>query len=139
MSKQSVEREAVSDFGILRGGKSGPFGRRWRLRTLKTRLAIALGGREGYVVGRAGVHNGNSGLTAQTGLPFPEFATTLLLRLWRPDKFDRYPETLVVLPPDEHSDVNSARPEMQDVIAVGVDGEPVVSINIFAVRCEAGE
>ena len=61
MSEESVEREAGSCFVILRSGKTGPFRPRWKLRTLKTRLAIAFGGGQVYVVGRAGVHNGNSG------------------------------------------------------------------------------
>jgi hypothetical protein len=63
VSEESVDREAVSDFGILNAGEIGPFRPRWKLRMLKTRLAIAFGGGQLYVVGRVGVHNGNSGLT----------------------------------------------------------------------------
>jgi len=43
------------------GADSGPFCQRWRLRTTETRLAIVFGGGQVYVVGRAGVHYGNSG------------------------------------------------------------------------------
>jgi len=50
VSKASVERGAVSDFGILRSGKSGGFGWRWRLRTVKTRLTLAFRGGQAYVV-----------------------------------------------------------------------------------------
>jgi hypothetical protein len=57
----SVERQAVSGFGILRSCKTGPFRRRRRLRTLRARLAIAFRGGQVYVVGQAGVDNGNSG------------------------------------------------------------------------------
>jgi len=39
---ESVEREAVSELAILRSVKTGPFCRRWRLRTLRSRQAIAL-------------------------------------------------------------------------------------------------
>jgi len=49
VSKASVERGAVSDFGILRSGKSGGFRWRWRLRTLKTRLTLAFRGGQAYV------------------------------------------------------------------------------------------
>jgi hypothetical protein len=62
VSEESVERETGSGFGVLRSGKTGPFRPRWRLRTVKTRLAIAFGGGQMYVVGRAGVDDGNSGL-----------------------------------------------------------------------------
>ncbi len=44
VSKESVERHAVSELRILRSGKSGPFRPRWRRRTLKTRLAIVVRG-----------------------------------------------------------------------------------------------
>jgi len=43
VSQESVEREAGSCFVILRSGKTGPFRGRWKLRILKTRLAIAFG------------------------------------------------------------------------------------------------
>jgi len=42
-------REAVSDFGILRSGKSGGFRWRWRLRTVKTRLTLACRGGQAYI------------------------------------------------------------------------------------------
>jgi len=48
VSKASVERGAVSDFGILRSGKSGGFRWRWRLRTVKTRLTLAVRGSQAY-------------------------------------------------------------------------------------------
>jgi hypothetical protein len=41
VSEESFEETAVWGFGIVRGTKIGPFRRRWRLRTLKTRLIIA--------------------------------------------------------------------------------------------------
>jgi hypothetical protein len=59
VSEESVERKAGSCFVILRSGKTGAFRPRWKLRTLKTRLAIAFGGGQVYVIGRAAVHNGN--------------------------------------------------------------------------------
>ncbi len=61
VSRESVERDGGSCLVILRSGKTGPFRGRWRLRTLKTRLTISFGSDRVYVVGRAGVHNGNSG------------------------------------------------------------------------------
>ena len=67
MSEESVEREAGSCFVIHRSGKTGPFRPRWKHPTLKTRLAIACGGGQAYIVGRAGVHNGNSGLSEPKG------------------------------------------------------------------------
>jgi len=42
VSEESLGRAAVSGLGILSSGKTGPFRGRWRHRTLKTRLAIAL-------------------------------------------------------------------------------------------------
>jgi hypothetical protein len=62
MSKVSNEREDGLGFGVLGSGKTGPFGPGWELRAVKTRLAIAIRGGQAYVVGRTGVHNGNSGL-----------------------------------------------------------------------------
>jgi hypothetical protein len=62
VSEKSVAREAVSDFGILKSGKSGPFGRRRRLRILKIRLAIALRSSKGYIARQSRSQNGNSGL-----------------------------------------------------------------------------
>ena len=53
MSKASVERGAVSDFGIPRSGKSGGFRWRWRLRTVKTRLTLAFRDGQAYVVARS--------------------------------------------------------------------------------------
>ena len=87
MSEASVEREAGSGFGVLSSAEfvhfkpcgfsfgnhrkaaeflgcetlRPPFRPRWKLRTVKTRLAIAFGGGQVYVVGRAAVDNGNSG------------------------------------------------------------------------------
>jgi len=60
--EESVEREAGSAFGVLRSGKTGPFRPRWELRTVKARLAIALGGGQVYVAGRPRIERGNSGL-----------------------------------------------------------------------------
>jgi hypothetical protein len=60
--EKSIAREAVSGFGILSAGGIGAFRVRWKLRMLKTRLAIAFGGGQLYVVGGVGVHKGNSGL-----------------------------------------------------------------------------
>ena len=62
MSGESVEREAVSGFGIVRSDRTCLFPERWRQRTLKTRLAIALRSGYGYVTGRPRPDNGNSGL-----------------------------------------------------------------------------
>jgi len=61
VSEEWVERETGSCLVILRSGKTGPFRPRWKHPTLKTRLAIAVGGGQAYIVGRAGVHSGNSG------------------------------------------------------------------------------
>ncbi len=58
MKEESVDREAVSDLGILYSGEIGPFRPRWKLRRLRIWLAIALGAAQVYVVGRAGVRKG---------------------------------------------------------------------------------
>ena len=50
MSKASVERGAVSDFGNLRSDKRGGFRWRRRLRTVKTRLTLAFRGGQTYTV-----------------------------------------------------------------------------------------
>jgi hypothetical protein len=44
VSEESVERGADSCLVVLRSAKAGPFRSRWKLPTLKTRLAIAYGG-----------------------------------------------------------------------------------------------
>jgi hypothetical protein len=61
VSEQSGERGAGSCLVILIRGKAGPFRPRWKLPTLKTRLAIVWAGGQLYNLGLAGVHNGNSG------------------------------------------------------------------------------
>jgi hypothetical protein len=60
--EESVERGPDSLLAILRSGKTGPIRWRWKLPTLKTRLAIACGGGLIYDVAWLGVHNGNSRL-----------------------------------------------------------------------------
>jgi hypothetical protein len=62
VSEESGERGADSYLVILRSGKTGPFRSRWKLPTLKTRLAIEWGGGRRYNVARVGVHIGDSGL-----------------------------------------------------------------------------
>jgi hypothetical protein len=62
VSETSVGEAITPDFGTFKRGRAGPFRGRWRRRASKTRLAIAFGGGQAYVVGRGGVHNGNSGL-----------------------------------------------------------------------------
>jgi hypothetical protein len=61
VSEKSGERGVDSGLVILRSGKTGPFRSRWKLPTLKTRLAIACGGGQLYDVGQTRVHNGNFG------------------------------------------------------------------------------
>ena len=56
-----VERGAVAFFGALARGTNGTFrGPREHL-ALQTRLTIALGGAQEYLLGRRKVDNGNSG------------------------------------------------------------------------------
>ena len=61
VSEQSCERGAGSCLVILIRGKDGPFRSRWKLPTLKTRLAIVWAGGRLYNLGLVGVRNGNSG------------------------------------------------------------------------------
>lgn len=78
MSEESLEREAVSGFGILRACKTGPLRPRWKLRALKPRLTIAFGVGQAYAHGRPRIEKENSGLAvclqrlmAPAGCPRP--------------------------------------------------------------------
>ena len=61
MSQTRVERGAVASLGVLARGTNGTFrGPRGHL-ALQTRLTVALGVGQEYLLGRRKVDNGNSG------------------------------------------------------------------------------
>ena len=59
-----------------------PFAPGWKLRTLKSRLSIAFGDSQVYVVGRAGVHNGNSGQNRRSKRGFLELFLIVRRHPW---------------------------------------------------------
>jgi hypothetical protein len=54
VSEGRVEGGPVSSFGILRRGKTGPFRSLWKHLALHTRLTVAFGAGQPYVIGLAG-------------------------------------------------------------------------------------
>jgi hypothetical protein len=54
VSEARVEREAVAAFGVLARATDGPFRGQRKHLALQTRVTIAFGGGQAYVVGRAG-------------------------------------------------------------------------------------
>lgn len=54
VSEARVEGRPVSGVGILRRRKTGPFRGLWKHPPLQTRLTIAFGGGQVYIVRRAG-------------------------------------------------------------------------------------
>ena len=65
MSETQVDRGAVAAFGVLAIGTNGPFRGPWKHLALQTRLTIALGGGQEYILGRRELDNGNSGFILQ--------------------------------------------------------------------------
>ena len=61
VSEARGERGAVAVFGVLRRGQNDPFPGPWKHPALQTRVTIAFGGGQEYVIGRREVDNGNSG------------------------------------------------------------------------------
>jgi hypothetical protein len=61
VSETRVDRGAVVAFGVLATGTNGPFRGPWKHLVLQTRLTIALGGGQEYIMGRPELDNGNSG------------------------------------------------------------------------------
>jgi hypothetical protein len=54
VSEGRIEGGPVSSFGILRRGKTGGFRGLWKHLAPQTRLTIAFGGVEAYLISRAG-------------------------------------------------------------------------------------
>ncbi len=63
--EESIGKGAVSGFGILGRGKTGPFRGPWKDPALKTQLDLVFRGRQVYVTGRPENENGNCGLYRQ--------------------------------------------------------------------------
>jgi hypothetical protein len=67
VSQVSVERWPVSSFGILLRGKTGTVRGPWKQPAVQSRLTVAFGGGQQYLLGRRKVDNGNSGLLDRVG------------------------------------------------------------------------
>jgi hypothetical protein len=61
VSETRVERGAIGSYGVPARGSNGPYCGPREHPVLQTRLAIPLGGGQGYPLGRRKVDNGNSG------------------------------------------------------------------------------
>ena len=75
VAEARIEGRPVSDVGILRRRKTGPFRGPRKHLALQTRLTVAWGGGQEYLLGRRKVNNGNSRST----LP-AEFRAALIKR-----------------------------------------------------------